>query len=1495
MSTEQDNNGLEALTAGIGYNDGANKGFWRKQPRKQWGEGKGQWIEMGAKLRALFKIKGKLESITGRSGGSDGTPNGVRFLPDPGQEHLGIDSNKIYRVGTEHLEEIAAVLPEGYAQSKGAKSVDTQQGTGSVISTANIPDIADMETADVTPDDIRMINEGVNSPEGQEQADFKNSPEGQEIARLDEKTAATVQQGISAEQGREILENKRKYTFMGSDASGADNFDTPNDSLPPESLAAGYGFKETEKGSGEYETSISDGMAGTETVYTVPTTPDADGKYNVRRTEWTGLNDPSGIRQDSNDYDEGSYDSLAEAFEAHAQEDWDAAAAKDAATPTGDKALEALGYTKTGVDPNRDEWSSQGQIEAESGLPSVGISKQDDGTWELVNYETGEIFPGKNKDDAIGAFYERNRDATPEEIAAWSEEDKAKAAQEEADRQAAMAPKMTRDEFTNDLLERIQGRADLAGEDGETPVFPDKKAIDEAYDNYSSDYDMARSANEDVDYDYNQMLMDDSVADIMDDAFPLAQFKRETEMDSAQRVMDKAVNDAMNGENGYKAIGVDDLLDEVKSEDDVDLTEPVDVPGEEDLTPAEENYSTSDPEFGLTPVAKENTPAEEVQIDDFISSGGQTYKVVKNEDDGDGRTLITAVAENGVPQEFDYANYAVITKFGKPKAAPKTSKKTSRTAVPKTESPLPANAAPLDDVNDLKFGQTIYNSDGTELGKFVGFAETTMTGQAVRVNKNGTILPQNLRLDKDYYVTPREITEPAPTPTPKAAPTPAPAAPNVPQRPTPAPAPAPTVRRPSGDKTMKMAEDLKVGDFIYGMDGNADGQGSGFITNVERSGDRINVTYKSADGETRSKRFTDGREVTTDTLAGNNAPANGYKAIGGQDKSPISDEQRNALDELDGQDFIDPITDPDLRNELHDLYNALEEGYPVSAAEADDLIRRVKDYYAQRDAAKATPPATPQAAPSSPPPPPPGGPGAGGGGGGGGGNPPNRKDDGKDIERTTTSTEEMRKAKIRAEVDSEGKVTFEHLANGELALDANGNPIPVEDRASAIAQILKDYPNAKISDDGQHVVVFRRTDVDGTKVEVGISLAHRGKYLVTTKFTKPDGTTEDFLHYDLRDSYTGLHGMANGIEKMIDIITRDNPGNDKKGNERRAGRVGSPGDTSGKTLYRDRFEYFIQQGRMLTPEQTLMRYANGIAEVRNTDGVTIKQKHVPALWDAYRDKNWKAFRERFIALSAHLPLDDKTVAMVMDVMRRELKARYPHENKRAVNAAVTTATRALKKGVFADRRDIPFVDQSDNETLKPGDWVDYENNVGEISRGRVVNLDPESLGGVRSETGGSQFLDNVSVEFVDEDGNIFTVSKLTTKNMTKVDTKTEKNPTHGEYRPNLSGPALDRARGVERRKPTSKEYIAFPDLEAQRKKEKAEEDKAAPPVAGPIDDLAVGGTFYDKEGNPLGEVIHKEATIGKNGQPGFIIVYMGEDGKPHTKGVPAGEVRGPKA
>lgn len=199
---------FEALTAGIGFNDGANNGFWRVQPRLKFGKGAGQWIEMGAELRAAFKINGKVSSIPGRAAGSGGTPDTVRLLVQ-NMSDKGVPDG-IYEVKTKHVELIGATLPESYLKSKGIKTEGAGKGFGGLTDAADIPELADMTSASITPDDIRLVNDGINSPEGKEQAAFKDSPEGKAIAELPEDAAAPISGNDAVDQATTSESSKSK-------------------------------------------------------------------------------------------------------------------------------------------------------------------------------------------------------------------------------------------------------------------------------------------------------------------------------------------------------------------------------------------------------------------------------------------------------------------------------------------------------------------------------------------------------------------------------------------------------------------------------------------------------------------------------------------------------------------------------------------------------------------------------------------------------------------------------------------------------------------------------------------------------------------------------------------------------------------------------------------------------------------------------------------------------------------------------------------------------------------------------------------------------------------------------------------------------------------------------------------------------------------------------------------------------------------------------------
>jgi hypothetical protein len=381
---------VEAITAALGFNDGANKGFWRKQPRKKWGKGKGQWIEMGALLRALFKIDGKLQSVTGRSAGSDGTPNGVRFLPDAGQP--GVDSNKIYGVDTAHLEEIQATLPDNYVESKGLDAKREQTGTGSVVSTANIPDINDMETADVTPDDIRMVEEGVNSVEGQEAEGFKNTDEGKQVATLDDVDESDV---LTGEEVRDLVDGTTERDLSGY-----------------------KGLKETSPGSGiwdykegKYNYRLRQNKAGKWEIYADGANPDYDYDTPADRRDMRGTFE----KLDSGD----GYDSVEDAMdnffgaEYNPKKTFRTVPDAEGTTPievglpedeadltlgtlpiteanlsrVSNEELASLGY---GDMPGYSEYKGVGDDNAYFGMENKG-----GGNWEFTNYLTGEIFPIK--------------------------------------------------------------------------------------------------------------------------------------------------------------------------------------------------------------------------------------------------------------------------------------------------------------------------------------------------------------------------------------------------------------------------------------------------------------------------------------------------------------------------------------------------------------------------------------------------------------------------------------------------------------------------------------------------------------------------------------------------------------------------------------------------------------------------------------------------------------------------------------------------------------------------------------------------------------------------------------------------------------------------------------------------------------------------------------------------------------------------------------------
>lgn len=100
---------LEAILAAIGFNDGANKGFWRIQPR----DDEGQWMEMGGTVLFRFRTgQGNLVVGTARGTyvGPSGKPGKARVLVSEGNE-AELEPG-IYELDSRNLTQAKAILPD---------------------------------------------------------------------------------------------------------------------------------------------------------------------------------------------------------------------------------------------------------------------------------------------------------------------------------------------------------------------------------------------------------------------------------------------------------------------------------------------------------------------------------------------------------------------------------------------------------------------------------------------------------------------------------------------------------------------------------------------------------------------------------------------------------------------------------------------------------------------------------------------------------------------------------------------------------------------------------------------------------------------------------------------------------------------------------------------------------------------------------------------------------------------------------------------------------------------------------------------------------------------------------------------------------------------------------------------------------------------------------------------------------------------------------------
>lgn len=182
---------LEPVLASIGFNDGANKGFWRIQPR----DDEGQWIEMGADVLFRFRAgKGNLVVATekGIYVGPSGRPGMARVLIAQDTDS-GLKAG-VYEVESRNLQQFKAIIPTKAGKGTAAGSRKDKFGKPvATLADSKLPALDELlvNVQKITADDQRLAKGELTTEEraaekdGRDNSPFADLPAGFEAENPD--------------------------------------------------------------------------------------------------------------------------------------------------------------------------------------------------------------------------------------------------------------------------------------------------------------------------------------------------------------------------------------------------------------------------------------------------------------------------------------------------------------------------------------------------------------------------------------------------------------------------------------------------------------------------------------------------------------------------------------------------------------------------------------------------------------------------------------------------------------------------------------------------------------------------------------------------------------------------------------------------------------------------------------------------------------------------------------------------------------------------------------------------------------------------------------------------------------------------------------------------------------------------------------------------------------------------------------------------------------
>jgi hypothetical protein len=215
------------ILAAIGFNEGANKGFWRVQPREQFGKDAGQWIEMGADVLFRFRTgSGNLVVATDKGiyVGPSGRPGMARVMI-PKDTESGLKAG-VYEVESRNLQQFKAILPTGKGTGAGTRK-DKFGRPVKTLEDSKLPALENLlaDRKDITPEDERLAK-GELTPEekeaeqdGRAKSPVADLPSGFEAENPDKVKELLRESGIDPDEFDKSKKPKAAGKFDAASAS----------------------------------------------------------------------------------------------------------------------------------------------------------------------------------------------------------------------------------------------------------------------------------------------------------------------------------------------------------------------------------------------------------------------------------------------------------------------------------------------------------------------------------------------------------------------------------------------------------------------------------------------------------------------------------------------------------------------------------------------------------------------------------------------------------------------------------------------------------------------------------------------------------------------------------------------------------------------------------------------------------------------------------------------------------------------------------------------------------------------------------------------------------------------------------------------------------------------------------------------------------------------------------------------------------------------------